>query len=93
MNEILQVDLDDDSFPVSPTPNIKTNYVAYMIINRSDISTAYTDLTGQFPCKSISGNEYVMVAYHYNGNTIIGCPLKKYEQKILLQRGSLCTIC
>ena len=47
-----------------------------MVINRSDISTAYTNLTGRLPCKSSSGNEYVLVAYHYDGNTIIGCPLK-----------------
>ena len=40
MNEILQADLDDDSSPVSPAPNIKTNDVAYMVINRNDISTA-----------------------------------------------------
>ena len=93
MNKILQVDLDDDSFPVSPTPNIKNNHVAYMVINLSDISTAHTDLTGYFPCKSSSGNEYVMVAYHYDGNTIIGRPLKIEEQKLLLQHGSSCTIC
>ena len=64
MNEVLQADFDDGSFLVPPTPNIKTNGVAYMVINRSDLSTAYTDITGRLLCKSSSGNEYVMVAYH-----------------------------
>ena len=46
MNEGLQPDFDDDSFPLSPTPNITTNDVAYMVINQSDLSTAYTDQVG-----------------------------------------------
>ena len=39
MNEVLQADLDDDIFLLYPTPNIKTNDVAYMVINRSGLST------------------------------------------------------
>ena len=48
MTEILLKALDEDSFPVSPNPNVKTYDVAYMVINRKEISTAYTDFTGRF---------------------------------------------
>ena len=77
LQNVLLQEPDDDSFPTSPTPNVKTNDVAYMIINRDELSTAYADLTGRFPCRSSSGNVYVMVAYHYDGNCIVGSALKK----------------
>ena len=81
MNEVLQVDLDNDSFPLYQTPNIKTNDVVYMVVDQSDLSTVYTDITGRFSCKSSSGNEYFMIAYHYDGDTIIGRPLNKYKSR------------
>ena len=37
---------EDDFFPVSPTPNKKLNKVAYVVINREEMNTAYQDLTG-----------------------------------------------
>ena len=81
--EIFQQDLDEDSFPVSSTPNNKTHNVAYMVINKDDMCTSYTDLTGRFPCKSSRGNEYLLIAYHYNGNCIIGHPLKNRKKEII----------
>ena len=50
IQDFLLQELDDDSFPTSPTPNAKTNDAAYMIIDQDELSTAYTDLTGRFPC-------------------------------------------
>jgi hypothetical protein len=35
------------------------------------ISKLYTDNTGQFPIKACSGKQYVMIAYHANGNLIL----------------------
>ena len=70
------MELNSDSFPESPTPNTKTNDVAYMVIHQNDLATAYMDLTGIFPCKSSSGNEYILVAYHFDGNCIIARDLK-----------------
>jgi hypothetical protein len=35
------------------------------------ISKPYTDNTGRFPIKACSGNQYVMIAYHANGNLIL----------------------
>ena len=58
----------------------------------------YTDQTGCFPIKSRKGNKYIMVAYHYDSNTIhtetlktrSGLELKTAYQKlhsILTNRG------
>ena len=44
--EVLEQDMQADSFPASESPNIKHNVVSYAIINVTDIRTAYTDLTG-----------------------------------------------
>ena len=73
--------MDEDSFPVSPSPNIKTHDVAYMIINREDISVVYTDIVRRFSCKSSHGNEYILVAYYYDGNCIIADVLKIEKQQ------------
>ncbi len=35
------------------------------------ISKLYTDDNGRFPVKARSGNQYVMIAYHANGNLIL----------------------
>ena len=37
---------------------------------------AYTDLTGRFPVQSSRGNNYILVCYSYDGNTILAEPLK-----------------
>ena len=84
LEDVLLQELDADSFPCSPSPNVKCNDVAFMIINRDELSTAYTDLTGRFPCRSSSGNEYVMVAYHYDGNCIVGRALKNRKKETLI---------
>ena len=70
------MELDNDHFPPSSVPNTCTNEVAYIIINKKEVCTAYTDLTGRFPMKSSQGNEYILVAYHYDANYIHGIPIK-----------------
>ena len=50
-----------DSFPSSPTPNKKSHQVAYVILNKTDLNTAYQDLTGRFPVRSSRGNEYTAI--------------------------------
>ena len=66
----------EDYFPTPEVPVVKSNQVAYVLIDKSTILAAYQDLTGQFPYKSSSGNEYVLIGYHYDANCIIGHPVK-----------------
>ena len=54
-----------------------------MVIDRNELGTSYTDFTGQFPCRSISGNEHVLVAYHYGGNCIVRRALKNRRKETI----------
>ena len=40
------------------------------------LSKLYTDDTGRFPVRARSGNQYVMIAYHVDGNLILQQPFK-----------------
>ena len=56
-----------------------------MIINKDELCTVYTDLTGQFPFKSIRGNTYVLVEYHYDANCIIAEPSNNRTARSITQ--------
>ena len=65
-----------DYFPSSDSPNTKTNEVCYALIDMESESVGYMDLTGRFPKRSSRGNQYILVAYHYDGNYIHGEAVK-----------------
>ena len=77
LEEILRASIDADSFPPSDTHNVKQNEVIYMIFDSSPIGLSYIDLTSRFPYFSARGNEYILVAYHYDANVTLAQPLKK----------------
>ena len=53
----------------------KTQIVAFL--KTLDVTwNIYTDQTGRFPVTSSKGNKYILVAYHYESNTIHEEPLK-----------------
>ena len=76
IKDVLTAELDEDNFPTSSDPNEKSNDVAYIIVNKDDLCTAYTDITGRFPYRSSRGNQYILIAYHYDANYIYGLPMK-----------------
>ena len=45
------------------------------------ISKLYTDYCGRLPIRSRSGNEYIMIAYHCDSNTILQAPFVNIEYK------------
>ena len=47
MKEFIQLEVMEDAFPESPTPNIKENQVMYHIYEPQLKGTAYIDLTGR----------------------------------------------
>ena len=77
LQNLIEADIAEDAFPKSNAPNIKTYHVAYSLVELPPKNVAYTDLTGRFPYRSSSGNEYIMVGYHYDGNVILGETLKE----------------
>ena len=44
----------------------------------------YSELTGQFPVQSDRGNNYILVAYHYDANNILTTPLKNITGPCIL---------
>ena len=67
------LDPGHDQFPQT-TQSENTNLVFFKTV---DIyRKKYTDQTGRFPVTSSKGNKYILVAYHYNSNTIHAEPLK-----------------
>ena len=49
------------------------------------ISKLYTDYCGSFPIRSRSGNEYIMIAYHYDSNTILQAPFADRKNKHMIR--------
>ena len=47
-----------------------------LYLNVVPMSKLYTDDTGRFPVRARSGNQYVMIAYHADGNLILQQPFK-----------------
>ena len=87
-NKCIEAGLDlveDEMTPSSPTPNVKTNQVAYILIDKKDLTTAYQDLTGRFPYRSSRGNEYILIGFHYDANSIIAHPVKNRKGPTLIQ--------
>ena len=72
-----------EHFPESPTPNTKNHQVAYIVIDKDELNTAYQDLTGRFPIRFTQGNEYILIGYHYNSNCIIAHPVKNRTAQVL----------
>ena len=56
-----------------------------MLVKRDEMCTAYTDLTGRFPYRSSQGNQYILVAYHYDANCIYGEAIKNRKSQTITE--------
>jgi hypothetical protein len=73
----------EDLFPTTqPSEQVKNNDVIYALISHAD-TKSYMDLSGRFPHCSSRGNEYIMIAYHYDANAILGVPVKNRQAAVL----------
>ena len=60
--------------PLSTKSGENTSEVLLQIFD--PIEKNYSDLTGKLPVQSYRGNNYILVAYHYDANNILTTPLK-----------------
>ena len=67
--------------PASPEDENDTSISNKLHIKTTHISKLYTDDTGHFPVTSITGNRYIMVAYHCDANAIISVTFKSHKEK------------
>ena len=49
------------------------------------ISKLYTDDCGCFPIRSRNYNDYIMIAYHYDSNTILQSPFSNRKDKHMIR--------
>ena len=68
-----ETDTEHDHLPQA-TQSENTNLFFFKTIDLS--GNFFTDQTGRFPVTSSKGNKYILVAYHYDSNTIHDEPLK-----------------
>jgi hypothetical protein len=71
-----------DAFPEQE--KTKSLHCYYMIFNLATETKTYTDLTGRFPHQSSRGNNYIFVAYNYDGNAILAHPMKNREADTII---------
>jgi hypothetical protein len=57
--------------PAIEAPAVMDNALQGMFLHVYPISKLYTDDTGWLPVQACSGNQYVMIAYHTDGNLIL----------------------
>eukprot|EP00957_Ditylum_brightwellii_P123394 9408426-Ditylum_brightwellii.AAC.1 len=75
-----------NNFDLTEVLSERTNehYIALYDINTKDSSITYANLTGKFPIPSISGNNYILVLYDYDSNTILAIAMKnRTEEEII----------
>ena len=70
----LQIELEKNLDACPQPSKLKCNKTYITVYESSD--RIHSDQTGKFPIKSIRGNQYVMIIYVYDTNTILYRPLK-----------------
>ena len=57
--------------------------MVYSLVEHNRNEMGYLDPTGKFPYKSAKGNQYFLVAYHYDANCIWAEPMKNRESNTI----------
>ena len=68
--------------PVCTKEGKNTGEVLLQLFDPTEIN--YSDLTRKFPVQSDRGNDYILVAYHYNANNILTTSLKNRTEPCIL---------
>ena len=79
-----------DFFPAQIKSKVYTLFASIEKYIFEPKEKAYSDLTGRFPHKSTRGNQYIFTLYDYDGNTILGKPLKSRQGKVIATAFTTC---
>ena len=85
LQEAILKDIALDFHPKSDQPNERSNCVIYTIYECNPTNMGYTDLTGRFPYRSSRGNEYIFIAYNYDGNAILAKAIRNRTAAIITE--------
>ena len=75
-NQIEKYQQQSNTDDIVPNQNTKEIHIWDQPIRK-----LYTDDCGRFPIWSRSGNEYIMIAYNFNPNTILQAPFVNIKDK------------
>ena len=89
MDQIRQnIQSTNKPMPLPTTPlTERTHHIYAAVIDTWDTTTGQiaSDLTGKFPTISSKGNQYILVIYDYDSNSILPTPLKNRNAATILQ--------
>ena len=71
--------LNNSQTTITPTVGPPSKHYREIHIHKEYISKIYKDDTGIFPISYLSGNQYLMIAYHYDYNAILVVPFKSHN--------------
>ena len=81
LEDVLNADIAQDTFPSYSAPKIKTNDVMYHLYQPELTGKAYLYLTGKFSYRSSRGNMYMLIDYHFDANVILSTPIRNRQAK------------
>ena len=73
---------DENITPIVTKAGENTNEILLLIFDPTE--KIYSDITGKLPVQSEKGNNYILVAYHYDANNISTTPLKNITGPCIL---------
>ena len=82
-NITTEQDLDPFFDIINPDPQEATHNIMTFIFEPTN--QIFSDLTGRFPVKSSSGNQYIFLLYNYDSNTIHTRPLRSRKGSAIVE--------
>ena len=64
---------------------IKNYDVYYALVDLPELVAGFINLTGYFPQRSLLGNEYIFIRYHFNTNHIRAISIKNRRGYIIIE--------
>ena len=74
---------DENVTPIVTKAGENTNEILLQIFDPTE--KIYSGITGKLPMQSEKGNNYILVAYHYDANNISTTPLKNIRAICVLE--------
>jgi hypothetical protein len=88
LNQILQNIRSTQQFEVITEPDadiVQEDKCHYLYATTLETNQIYSDLTGRFPTTSLSGNEYTLILYDYDSNSILSALMKNRGDKEMVR--------
>ena len=82
--EFLERKIRHDATPSSDNPSTKKDEVIWFIPDSKSVWLGYMDLMRRSPYQSSRGNNYIMIAYHYDETVILAKAIKPRQAQAIV---------